>query len=108
VTGVAVVGGLATDPGFRWYARLRKPVWQPPGSAFPLVSTPLYGLIAYVGARALDRDPPRLAVNLVISGLCIATVRRGAQAEARAGRRRLRAEVDGNGRVPVGVGGRRR
>lgn len=73
VTAVAVVGGLATDPDSRWYARLRKPGWQPPSSAFPLVWTPLYGLIAYAGARALDRDPHgfgyALAVNLVLNGL---------------------------------------
>ncbi|MEV5707402.1 TspO/MBR family protein [Actinoallomurus sp. NPDC052274] len=73
VTVTAVVGGLATDPDSRWYARLRKPAWQPPGSAFPLVWTPLYGLIAYAGARALDRDPRgfgrALAVNLMLNGL---------------------------------------
>src|SRR6478609_7826707 len=73
VSAVAVVGGLATDPYSRWYAHLDKTTWQPPGWAFPLVWTPLYGLIAYAGARTLDRDPQgfgrALAVNLTLNGL---------------------------------------
>lgn len=54
-TAAALAGGLATEPGTVWYAGLRKPRWQPPPAAFPLVWTPLYGLIAYSGARSLDR-----------------------------------------------------
>ncbi|MGI8330771.1 TspO/MBR family protein [Actinomadura scrupuli] len=57
VTTTAAVGGLATDPKTTWYARLDKPSWQPPPPAYPIVWTPLYGLIAYAGARALDRAP---------------------------------------------------
>lgn len=51
----AAVGAAATKPGQRWYRRLRKPSWQPPPAVFPLVWNPLYALIAYGSARALDR-----------------------------------------------------
>ncbi|GAA2214369.1 tryptophan-rich sensory protein [Nonomuraea monospora] len=71
----ALAGSLATAPGTAWYKRLRKPSWQPPSQAFPLVWTPLYGLIAYGGARALDQEPGAerdamaraLAGNLVLN-----------------------------------------
>jgi benzodiazapine receptor len=55
VAATAVAGSVATDPDSAWYRRLRKPSWQPPPSAFPLVWTPLYALIAVAGARATDR-----------------------------------------------------
>ncbi|MBW8487535.1 TspO/MBR family protein [Actinomadura parmotrematis] len=55
VTGAAALGSVSAGPGSTWYERLDKPSWQPPPAAFPLVWTPLYGLIAYAGARALDR-----------------------------------------------------
>ncbi len=51
----AVVGSIGTNPRTRWYRRLRKPGWQPPAQAFPLVWTPLYALIAFGGARALSQ-----------------------------------------------------
>nr|BFE61980.1 tryptophan-rich sensory protein [Dactylosporangium thailandense] len=54
VTAAAGIGSLVTRPGDPWYRRLEKPSWQPPRQAFPLVWTPLYGLIAFAGARALD------------------------------------------------------
>ena len=38
-----------------WYRQLRKPPYQPPGAAFPLVWTTLYGDIAYTSAAAIDR-----------------------------------------------------
>lgn len=55
----AVVGSVATTPDSSWYRSLDKPSWQPPSIAFPLVWTPLYGLIAYGTARMIDaeRDP---------------------------------------------------
>ncbi|MEE3919474.1 TspO/MBR family protein [Micromonospora sp. BRA006-A] len=58
VTATAAAGAVATSTGTssRWYRRLRKPAWQPPSAAFPVVWTPLYGLIAVAGARALDRS----------------------------------------------------
>ncbi|GAA1687530.1 tryptophan-rich sensory protein [Nonomuraea maheshkhaliensis] len=71
----AVAGSLATTSGSAWYRRLGKPSWQPPARAFPLVWTPLYGLIAYGGARALSRADEEgrgalgraLAVNLALN-----------------------------------------
>ncbi|HEX6968495.1 MAG TPA: TspO/MBR family protein, partial [Micromonosporaceae bacterium] len=51
----AAVGAIATKPAGRWYRSLEKPPWQPPAAAFPAVWTPLYALIAFSGARALDR-----------------------------------------------------
>ena len=60
----AAVGSLGTRPDSAWYQRLEKPSWQPPGIAFPLVWTPLYGLIAWGTGRMVDAAPaadqPRL------------------------------------------------
>lgn len=56
-TVAALVGGAGTDPESGWYRSLAKPAWQPPPLAFPLVWTPLYGLIAYGTARMLDAEP---------------------------------------------------
>lgn len=50
----AAVGGLATDPDDAWYRRLRKPDWQPPAIAFPVVWTALYADLAVSSAVALD------------------------------------------------------
>jgi translocator protein len=55
VTATAVAGSVATDPNSAWYRRLRKPSWQPPPAAFPVVWTPLYVLIGVAGTRALNR-----------------------------------------------------
>ena len=51
----AAVGSIANTPSSGWYRSLRKPRWQPPPAAFPVVWTPLYGLLAVAGARVLDR-----------------------------------------------------
>lgn len=59
VAATAVVGALGTDPKSPWYQSLRKPPWQPPPPAFPLVWTPLYGLIAVSAARVLARAEGR-------------------------------------------------
>jgi benzodiazapine receptor len=75
VLATAVVGNLANDTDSAWYRELAKPSWQPPGPTFALVWTPLYVLIAYAGARAIDRARPdarrgvilALAVNLVLN-----------------------------------------
>ncbi len=48
----AALGSLGTKPDSSWYRSLDKPAWQPPGVAFPLVWTPLYGLIAWGTGRA--------------------------------------------------------
>ncbi|MGN0063883.1 MAG: tryptophan-rich sensory protein [Nocardioides sp.] len=70
----AVVGGLATDPGSRWYQALRKPAWQPPAEAFPVVWTALYAGIAVAGAAAQTELPEgrrrfagALGANLVLN-----------------------------------------
>ncbi|WP_053174485.1 TspO/MBR family protein [Nonomuraea sp. SBT364] len=75
VTAAAVAGTLGTDARSAWYRRLRKPPWQPPPQAFPLVWTPLYALITYAGARALSRGDQderqglqrALTVNLLLN-----------------------------------------
>ncbi len=53
----AVVGSRGTTPDSEWYQRLDKPAWQPPPIAFPLVWTPVYGLIAWGTGRAIDKAP---------------------------------------------------
>jgi translocator protein len=50
----AAAGGAATDPASSWYLRLRKPEWQPPAIAFPVVWTALYADLAVTSAVALD------------------------------------------------------
>lgn len=80
VTATALVGGLASRPAQSdWYARLRKPSFQPPRQAFPIVWPALYADIALVSADTVDSlddtgDADRartfsalLAVNLVLN-----------------------------------------
>ncbi len=82
VTATAVTGGIGTDVSSRWFARLDKPSWQPPGWLFGPVWTTLYALIAVGTARAVDAaeiresDPKArrdlrvaIAVNLVLNVL---------------------------------------
>jgi benzodiazapine receptor len=105
----AAVGSLGTKPDSRWYRSLAKPAWQPPGVAFPLVWTPLYGLIAWGTGRAaavpegrgamlaltgadlavnagwcwafFDRESPRagLATIALLNGLNVLLVREAAR-----------------------------
>jgi len=79
VTGA--VGGLATGPVVEsdWYQKLRKPSFQPPRQAFPIVWPMLYADIAVVSASTVDQladqgrpDEARayarlLTVNLVLN-----------------------------------------
>ena len=52
----ALVGGLASRPAeSAWYARLKKPSFQPPRQAFPIVWPILYADIAAVSAATLDQ-----------------------------------------------------
>ncbi len=79
VTGA--VGSLASRPSENgWYARLRKPSFQPPPQVFPIVWPLLYADIAAVSAATVDEleDQRRsdkasayrkaLALNLVLNG----------------------------------------
>lgn len=51
----AVVGGLASRPAQSpWYTRLKKPSFQPPAQAFPIVWPILYTDIAVVSASTID------------------------------------------------------
>lgn len=55
VTAAAVVGGLASRPAqSSWYQKLKKPSYQPPRQAFPIVWPILYADIAAVSASTLD------------------------------------------------------
>lgn len=53
VGAAAVVGSVLTDPDSQWYQRLRKPRWQPPKAAFPLVWTSLYAATTLASTRAV-------------------------------------------------------
>lgn len=81
VTATAVAGGVASRPAQSvWYAALRKPSFQPPRQAFPIVWPILYADIAVVSASTIDeledrRQPEKakayriaLAVNLLLNG----------------------------------------
>ena len=53
VATCAVVGSVATAPDSGWYRRLRKPSWQPPPAAFPLVWTSLYAAITVAATATI-------------------------------------------------------
>jgi translocator protein len=80
VTATAVIGGLASRPAdSSWYRSLRKPSYQPPRQAFPIVWPMLYADIAVVSSNTLDEMERHgqqrerrqyvaaLAVNLVLN-----------------------------------------
>jgi benzodiazapine receptor len=55
VTAAAVIGGLASRPAqSAWFANLKKPPYQPPRQAFPIVWPVLYADIAAVSSATLD------------------------------------------------------
>src|SRR5215217_2471352 len=81
VTATAIVGGLASRPAqSAWYQALRKPAYQPPRQAFPIVWPILYADVAAMSAATLDdldrhgqRQERRnyvvaLVTNLVLNG----------------------------------------
>lgn len=55
VAACATVGSLLTDARSTWYERLKKPSWQPPRAAFPIVWTSLYAIIAVSAATVVTR-----------------------------------------------------
>lgn len=57
VVATAVAGGAASarEVDSAWYRRLRKPGYQPPRQAFPIVWPLLYADIALVSADTIDR-----------------------------------------------------
>jgi benzodiazapine receptor len=56
VAAAAGAGSIANPSRVpSWYNRLRKPSYQPPGVAFPVVWTALYGDIAATSAVAIER-----------------------------------------------------
>jgi tryptophan-rich sensory protein len=55
VVAAAGLGGLATDPGSRWFRSLRLPSWYPPPQTFGLVWSALYTGIAYAGGEVLTK-----------------------------------------------------
>jgi tryptophan-rich sensory protein len=62
VVATAALGGLASRPAeSTWYRRLKKPSFQPPRQAFPIVWPILYADVAAVSASTLDylRDHDR-------------------------------------------------
>ena len=79
VVATAVAGSLLTDPGSAWYRRQRKPAWQPPAVAFPVVWTVLYSLVTIAATSTIadleEAGRPReasgfrraLAANLVLN-----------------------------------------
>jgi tryptophan-rich sensory protein len=82
VAATAAVGGLASGPAVEsdWYQKLRKPSFQPPRQAFPIVWPLLYADIAGVSASTIDELDERgdhegartftalLALNLLLNG----------------------------------------
>lgn len=48
--GAAATTGAMFEPG-EWYRRLRKPVWTPPGWAFPVAWTIMYLLMSLAAMR---------------------------------------------------------
>jgi benzodiazapine receptor len=70
VTAVAALGGLATAPetSGRWYRRLDKPPWQPPGWVFGPVWTVLYALIATSMVLVRRETPARARPTYALYG----------------------------------------
>lgn len=68
----AAVGSRGTRPDSDWYRSLDRPSWEPPPVAFPLVWTPLYGLIAWSTGRAADASEEGRAGYLALTAADLA------------------------------------
>lgn len=68
----AVAGSLGTKPDGDWYRTLDRPSWEPPPIAFPLVWTPLYGLIAWSTGRAAETSEDGRAGYLALTAADLA------------------------------------
>jgi translocator protein len=64
VVAAAGLGGLASRNAASTYARLDKPGWAPPSSAFGPVWTALYAGIAVAGWRVYDVSPRARRLHL--------------------------------------------
>jgi len=127
VTATAIIGGLASRPAqSAWYQALRKPAYQPPRQAFPIVWPILYADIAAVSAATLDdldrhgqREERRnyvvaLVTNLVLNGswswlffnrrkLGASAIAAGALTVSSADLTRRAAAVQGRRAAPLGL-----
>ncbi|MFK7890535.1 MAG: TspO/MBR family protein [Granulosicoccus sp.] len=66
---VGGVGGKATEIG-PWYRSLRKPSWNPPDWAFPVVWTTIYLFIIYSVGRVWNAaDPEQHGLILMLVGV---------------------------------------
>jgi benzodiazapine receptor len=128
VAATAAVGSLASGPAVQsnWYARLRKPRYQPPAVAFPVVWPLLYADIAVVSASTIDELRDRgdtaklraylaaLGLNLVLNGgwswlffnrraLAASAVLAGALAASSADLTRRAVDVRGAAAAPLAL-----
>ncbi len=74
VGATAGIGAIATTPalGSRWYRRLDKPPWQPPGPVFGPVWSAIYALIAASMLVARRRGGERQRPLFVLFGTNLA------------------------------------
>ena len=115
----AGLGSVLTDPRTAWYRGLRKPAWQPPATAFPVVWMTLFVSMALAATAAIteleesgkqsDADAIKatylanLAINTAWSGLFFRAHRLGAATATAAALAMSAAELAGR-TAPSGVG----
>lgn len=127
VFATGAIGGLASRPGLSpWYAKLKKPSFQPPRQTFGIVWPALYADIAAVSASTIDHyndtgrpDKARayttaLVANLILNGswswlffnrhrLGLSAVAAGALAVSSADLTRRAVEAKGTQAAPLGL-----
>src|SRR5215212_7162576 len=127
VVATGVLGGLASRPAqSAWYAALRKPAYQPPRQAFPIVWPILYAVFCVEKKATLDdldrhgqREERRnyvvaLVTNLVLNGswswlffnrrkLGASAIAAGALTVSSADLTRRAAAVQGKRAAPLGL-----